>query len=200
MPAITKPELLKLSERLVGQQCVLRPYRSGDGSAVFHAVDRSRADLKHWVTWVDEYPLEEDWERYVRRMAAQWSTRESLAFGIWSSDETELYGGVGIHGINWTVPSGEVGYFLHADARGKGIAAEALRLVVELGFLEIGMNRLWATCDVINQGSWHLLDRVGFKREGHLRGERRNPQGGIRDTFVYGMLAREWQNTHSTSV
>ena len=192
MPAISKPELLELSERLQGPQCVLRPYRAGDGSAVFRAVDRSRADLKHWVTWVDDYPLEEDSERYARRMNAQWIARESLNLGIWSPDETELYGGIGIHAIDWTVPSGEVGYFLHTDARGKGIATEALRLIVRLGFQEIGMNRLFATCDTVNQGSWHLLERAGFKREGHLRGERRNPQGGIRDTFVYGMLAREW--------
>lgn len=192
MPAIAKPELLELPERLVGQQCILRPYRAGDGPAVFHAVDRSRADLKLWVDWVDEYPLEEDWERYVRRMAAKWSTRESLVFGIWSPNETELYGGAGIHGFDWKVPSGEVGYFLHKDARGKAVATEALRLIAALAFNEIGMNRLWATCDVANHGSWHLLERAGFAREGHLRGERRNPQGGIRDTFVYGMLAREW--------
>ena len=194
MPAIAKPELLELSERLHGLQCVLRPYRAGDGSAVFRAVDRSRADLKHWVTWVDEYPLEEDSERYARRMSAKWIARESLNLGIWSPDETELYGGIGIHAIDWTVPSGEVGYFLHADARGKGIATEALRMVVRLGFDEIGMNRLCATCDAVNLASWRLLERVGFKREGHLRGERRNPQGGIRDTLVYGMLAREWPN------
>lgn len=193
MPAVTSPELIELPSRLEGLRCVLRPYRSGDGVAIFRAVERSRDDLKLWVDWTDQYLVEDDSERYARRMAAKWTARESLNLGIWSLDETEMYGGIGIHGFDWTVPSGEIGYFLHGDARGKGVATEALRPLVKLAFTEIGMNRLWATCDAINQGSWHLLDRVGFKREGHLRGERRNPQGGIRDTFVYGMLSREWR-------
>ena len=200
MPVIDKPELIDLPARIDGEKCVLRPYRPGDGAAIFHAVDRSRADLKLWVDWADEYQVAEDSERYARRMAAKWIARESLNLGIWAPDETELFGGVGIHGFDWRVPSGELGYFLHKDARGKGVATEALRLMVKLAFGDIGLNRLWATCDTVNQGSWRLLDRAGFSREGHLRGERRNPQGGIRDTFVYGILAREWQNSNSTSV
>lgn len=199
MPAITQPELVELPTRLIGEKCILRPYRPGDGAAIFHAIERSRADLKLWVEWTDEYQVEADSERYARRMAAKWLARESLNLGIWSPDETEMYGGVGIHGFDWRVPSGEVGYFMHKDARGKGVATEALRLLAAFAFVDVGLNRLWATCDAANLGSWRLLDRAGFSREGHLRGERRNPQGGIRDTFVYGMLAREWQNAKPTS-
>ena len=194
MPMIDKPELIELPSRLEGEKCILRPYRSGDGVAIFHAIDRSRADLKLWVDWTEEYQIETDSERYARRMAAKWIARESLNLAIWSPDETELFGSVGIHGFDWRVPSGEIGYFLHKDARGKGIATEALRLLVKLAFADVGLNRVWATCDTLNHGSSRLLDRAGFKREGHLRCERRNPQGGIRDTFIYGMLAREWQN------
>ena len=54
MPVIDKPELIDLPARIDGEKCVLRPYRPGDGVAIFHAVDRSRADLKLWVDWADE--------------------------------------------------------------------------------------------------------------------------------------------------
>ena len=192
MPAIQKPELLNLPAQIVGEQVVMRPYRAGDGAAIFRAVDLDRQDLKRWVDWVGDYPAEEDSERYARRMHAKWLERESLVYGIWALDESELYGGISIHAFDWKVPMGEIGYFLHKDARGRGIATEALRLLTGLGMNSVGLNRMWASCDSANEGSWRLLERAGYKREGHLRSERRNPQGNLRDTFVYGVLAREW--------
>lgn len=195
MPAIEKPELLELPAQISGEQVLLRPYRAGDGAAVFAAVDHDRAELKRWVDWVDEYPAVGDSERYARRMHAKWIARESLVYGVWALDESELYGGISIHSFDWKVPTGEIGYFLQKNARGRGIATEALRLLTDLGMRAVGLNRMWATCDAANEGSWRLLERVGYKREGHLRSERRNPQGNLRDTFVYGMLAREWQSS-----
>lgn len=192
MPAIERPELLDLPTRIVSERIMLRPYHAGDGTAIFNAVDLDRQDLKRWVDWVDDYPAVVDSERYARRMHAKWLARESLVYGIWALDESELYGGISVHSFDWKVPMGEVGYFLHKDARGRGIATEALKLLTGLGMHAVGLNRMWATCDAANEGSWRLLERVGYKREGHLRSERRTPQGNLRDTFVYAMLAREW--------
>ena len=192
MPAIEKPELLDLPAWMASERVKLRTYRAGDGAAIFKAVDLDRQDLKRWVDWVDQYPAVEDSERYARRMHAKWLARESLVYGIWAPDESELYGGISIHAFDWKVPMGEIGYFLHKDARGRGIATDALRLLTGLGMQTVGLNRMWATCDAANEGSWRLLERAGYKREGHFRSERRNPQGNLRDTFAYGMLAREW--------
>ncbi len=194
MPAIEKPELLDLPATIKSERVLLRPYRAGDGAAIFRAIDLDREELKRWVDWVDDYPAVEDSERYARRMHAKWVARESLVYGIWAPDESELYGGVSIHSFDWKVPMGEVGYFTHKNARGRGLATEALRLLTGVGIQGIGLNRLWATCDAANDASWRLLERAGYKREGHLRSERRNPQGNLRDTFVYGVLAREWPN------
>ena len=60
MPAVDKPELLDLPAQLNGERVMLRPYRVGDGAAIFRAVDLDRHDLKRWVDWVDEYPAVED--------------------------------------------------------------------------------------------------------------------------------------------
>ena len=109
MPAIEKPELLDLPAQIVSERFMLRPYRAGDGAAIFRAVDRDRQDLKRWVDWVDEYPAEEDSERYARRMHAKWLARESLVYGIWALDESELFGGISIHSFDWKVPMGEIG-------------------------------------------------------------------------------------------
>jgi RimJ/RimL family protein N-acetyltransferase len=194
MPAIERPRLLELPERFETEKLVLRVYRAGDGVAFFDAVDEDRNELSQWLGWVDQHKAVEDAEAYVRNMAGKWITRESLILGIFSKDETTLYGGTGFHGFDWKVPSLEIGWFLRKSARGQGIGAEAVRLCCKLAFEHIGANRVWGTVDVLNDRSWRLFERVGFTREAHLRGDCRNHQGNIRDTFAYSMLAREWPN------
>ncbi len=193
MPAIERPRLLVLPERLETEKLVLRAYRAGDGAAFFDAVDEDRAELGQWLAWPPRYATVDDAEGYVRDMAGKWITRESMILGIFSKDERTLYGGTGFHGFDWKVPSLEIGWFLRKSARGQGIGADAVRLCCKLAFEHIGANRVWGTVDVLNDRSWRLFERVGFTREAHLRGDSRDHHGKVRDTFAYSMLAREWQ-------
>ncbi len=197
MPAIERPRLLELPERLVGENIVVRPYRLGDAAAHFAAVQEDRAELAEWVAWTDNFQTLADSEDYVLKMAGRWVTREGLIMGIFSRDEKTLYGGTGFHGFDWKVPSLEIGWFLRQSARGQGIGAAAVALCCKLAFEKIGANRVWGTVDVLNDRSWRLFERVGFTREAHLRGECRDHRGVVRDTFVYAMLAREWQRENS---
>ncbi len=194
MPAIEHPRLLELPERFETDMLVLRVYRAGDGVAFFDAVDEDRQELSQWLGWVDQHKSVEDSEAAVRNNAGKWITRESLILGIFSKDEKTLYGGTGFHGVDWKVPSLEIGWFLRKSARGQGVAAEAVRLCCKLAFEHIGANRVWGTVDVLNDRSWRLFERVGFTREAHLRGDCRDHHGSVRDTFAYSLLAREWPN------
>ena len=193
MPAILHPRLLELPERFETDKLVLRAYRAGDGAALFAAVNEDREDLSHWLPWVDNHQSVDDAETYVRNMAGKWIRCESLIMGIFSIDEKTLYGGTGFHGLDWRVPSCEIGWFLRKSARGQGMGAEAVRLCCKLAFEHIGANRVWGTVDVLNDRSWRLFERVGFTREAHLRGDCRDHHGNVRDTFAYSMLVREWQ-------
>ena len=56
---------------------------------------------------------------------------------------------------------------------------------------EIGLHRIYATTSSANTGSWGVMERLGMRRESHLR-EAELRDGEWVDTFVYGMLAREW--------
>jgi ribosomal-protein-serine acetyltransferase len=192
MPSIDRPRLLQLPSKILGKQCILRPYRSGDGAAFWEAVDEDRVDLAQWVGWVDAYKTPEDAESYVRNMGGRWVTREALILGIFSLDEKTLYGGTGFHGFDWKVPSLEIGWFLRSSARGRGIASEAVSLCCTLAFDHMKVNRVWGSVDALNNKSWKLFERVGFTREAHLRSECRDHHGTVRDTFLYGMLARDW--------
>ena len=184
-----RPELLDLPDQFVGECVLLRPYRPGDGRAFFEAIDRHRQELGTWVAWVEQYQTPEDGEAYVRRMQSKWIARSALILGIWSADGSRYFGGTGFQGFDWAVPSVELGYFLHADARGKGYAGEAIRLVTDFALQSLAARRIWASCDALNAPSVRLLERSGYRREATLRNECRDHHGSLRDTFIYAVTA-----------
>jgi len=184
------PELLDLPDELVGERVRLRPYRPGDGLAFFAAIDANRAELGRWLGWLDQQRSPDDAEAYVRRMQAKWLERSSLILSIWSRDGERYFGGIGFHGFDWSVPSMELGYFLRPEAQGQGYATEAAKLTVAFGLESLGARRIWASCDALNVRSVRLLERCGFAREGLLRNERRNLQGGLRDTAIFAITTQ----------
>ena len=93
----------------------------------------------------------------------------------------------------------EIGYIVNKDYQRRGYAEEALRAVLAHGF-EAGLHRAYAECDPRNECSWHLLEKLGFRREAALkqnvwfhRDEQGNPMW--QDTFVYALLAEEFGTT-----
>lgn len=80
----------------------------------------------------------------------------------------------------------------------KGYATEAARGVVAHVFNDLGGRRLGADCDVRNESSCKLLERLGFRREGHLvegtayKGDE-NDEPIIISIYLYAMLKREFE-------
>ncbi|HVP67952.1 MAG TPA: GNAT family protein [Anaeromyxobacteraceae bacterium] len=81
---------------------------------------------------------------------------------------------------------------------GQGYATETASEMMRFGFENLNLHRIGAECDVENTGSIRILEKVGMKREGHVRGHRR-ARGAWRDSFVYGILRPEWRSPHVDS-
>ena len=83
----------------------------------------------------------------------------------------------------------EVGYILHPDCWGQGLASEAVGAAIDHVFLTCGVPALTADVDPENAASIRLLERQGFVRTGF--GERTWNVGGVwKDSFFY-TLSRE---------
>lgn len=85
----------------------------------------------------------------------------------------------------------EVGYILAREHWGTGIAGEALSRLLDLLLLVERRRRIYADVDPDNAASRALLERLGFRLEGHLRAEWET-HIGVRDTVIYGLLRDEW--------
>jgi RimJ/RimL family protein N-acetyltransferase len=82
-----------------------------------------------------------------------------------------------------------VGYWLRPEARGRGTATVAVRLVARWAFGELGVQRLELTTAPENIASQRVAERVGFVREGVLRRlTAATKDNGRRDAVLYSLL------------
>jgi RimJ/RimL family protein N-acetyltransferase/ribosomal protein S18 acetylase RimI-like enzyme len=88
----------------------------------------------------------------------------------------------------------DLGYLLRRDAWGRGYATEAARAMLAAGFGQLGLHRIWATCDVNHRASARVLEKVGLRREGVLRG---HVFAGERwwDCALYAAVKTDWPAT-----
>ncbi len=91
----------------------------------------------------------------------------------------------------------EIGYVFNRAYQGRGYATEAANAVIAYGFNTRGARRIVAMCNPLNTASWRLLERLGMRREGHLKqniyfkkDEEGNPIWS--DTYEYAILKDEY--------
>jgi RimJ/RimL family protein N-acetyltransferase len=82
-------------------------------------------------------------------------------------------------------------YLLNRQYWGKGYMTEAMRAVFSFGFDQLGLHRLADWCDTRNAASARVMEKLGMRREGHLR-ETIWKDGAWHDEYLYAILAWEW--------
>ena len=87
---------------------------------------------------------------------------------------------------------GELLYVLNRPYWGQGYATEAARALLGLGFSELDLHRIYATCRPANVASWRVMEKLGMRREGHLV-QHRWMKGRWQDSLLYAILDHEWQ-------
>jgi RimJ/RimL family protein N-acetyltransferase len=191
--AIERPELLDLPDSIAGPRILLRAYRPGDGAALFAGLDPVRDELLQWMPWPVFHQAVADSESYARRMAAEFVLRKGLALGIWAHASGEFLGGCGFHAPDWVVPKAELGYFLLPAARGRGLATEATRLMIDYAFGHLKLNRVEGRCDRDNQRSAAVMRAAGMRLESTLRFETRDHHGKLRDTLLFALTSLDYE-------
>ena len=84
----------------------------------------------------------------------------------------------------------EIGIMLAPAAQGKGLAARALHEIIDHAFDRLGARRVYGDVDEGNVASQRLFERLGFQREGLLRGNW-HTHLGERHSVIYGLLTHD---------
>jgi ribosomal-protein-serine acetyltransferase len=166
----------------------LRALEPGDGRELQALIEANRAHLAEWLPWAAGQ-TRDDTERFIA-----WS-REQLrnASGCQAAivDRGVIVGVIGSHGIDRQHSSTRLGYWLAADAQGRGTMTQAVRAMLDEALDAWGLHRVEIRATVENERSRALIARVGFTFEGVAR-EAFRLGGAFRDDAVYSMLAPDW--------
>jgi RimJ/RimL family protein N-acetyltransferase len=169
----------------------LRPFTNEHADALF-AMHSSAHVLRSW-----DAPPWTGPERAQRFIAA---CREMAEEGSGARPAIErvsdgaFVGWCGLTRWNPDYRSASMGYCLDDAAWGQGFATEAAGALLEWAFDTLELNRVQAEADTRNVASARVLEKLGFVREGTLR-EDCVVNGEVSDSWVYGLLRREWRTT-----
>jgi len=112
---------------------------------------------------------EEDARTFVAAAPREREAGEALALVICPRDGDELLGTVGVQRFDRDHRTADIGYWMAPQARGRGAAARAVRLLAPWALRELGLARIQLDADVDNVASQRVAERAGFVREGVLR-------------------------------
>ena len=164
---------------------VLRLPRDADAPAIAAAC--CDAEIARWIPVPVPYRLE-DARAFVAFAAEAWSSGREPTFVIADAASRTLLGTIAVPRRPDEPGKAAVGYWLAPEARGRGAATRAVRLVSRWVFTaEPGLVRLELLTLVGNEASGHGALRAGFAREGVLR--RYLPfRGGLVDAVMFARL------------
>ena len=167
-------------------EIVLRAWERRDAKAVTAACQDP--EIPRW-TVVPYHYTERHARDFIAGTAADLEAGRELALAIVDRDDA-LVGAIGLANFDWADLKAEIGYWIAAEARGRGIGAAATRLLGVWAVTKLGLERLELLANPRNEASLRLAERAGFTREGTLRRYRR--RHGVREDLVmFSLLAED---------
>lgn len=166
----------------------LRPFGDADADDLF-ALQSDAHVLRYWDSppWRDRSRA----ERFLATCRQMEQEGTGVRLAVDRACDGTFIGWFTVNAWNPDFRSARLGYCFAAPAWGHGYATEAAREVLGWAFATLDLNRMQAECDTRNGASAHVLEKLGFVREGTLR-EDCIVDGDVSDSWVFGLLRREW--------
>jgi [ribosomal protein S5]-alanine N-acetyltransferase len=180
---------------LKGPGVRLRPHTEADVPRIVQACSDPRA--RHWLVPLPDPYTEQHARHYVREAALQASLGHRVAWAVTDASD-RLLANIAIFRLDDPAnpTGGEIGYWAHPDARGRGVVSDAVDLVVAHAFAPVaegglGRHRIQIGAAWGNAASRHVAERAGFTLVGHFRQDGVVGTGAVDDGAWYDRLATD---------
>lgn len=167
---------------------ILRQMRHSD-TEVFYALRTSETIMKY-IGRPRPTDLNEV-RALIDKILSDYNQSEGISWVITPKETDEIIGTIGFWRLDKTNHRAEIGYLLHNDYWGKGIATEAMHAVLPYGFNELKFHAIEANIDPLNEASKKLLLRTGFVQEAYFR-ESYYFEGKFLDSAIFCLLHHEY--------
>ena len=180
-----------LPERLEHDGLVLRRWTEADAELVEAAVTANVDHLRPYMPWIASEPMPIEARRALEReWEAAWAAGGDVIYGIF--EDGVVVGGTGLHR---RIGQGglEIGYWVHVDHLGEGIARRASEGLTSLAFTIAGIDRVEIRHDISNVHSRRVPEQLGFHligRDAPNRELRAPAETGV--DLVWQMTREEW--------
>lgn len=138
-----------------------------DAEELFLLTDANRAHLRRWLPWLDQTRVPAATVHFIDFTRAAAAAGTGLHCAIFEQDVM-----VGVCGYNRIDPvnrCAHIGYWLAADAQGRGIMSRCVAALASYGFVRHELHRQVIACAEENRASAAVAERCGFRFEGVAR-------------------------------
>ena len=173
---------------LTGPTLRVRIPRLDDAPALFREASDPR--VTQWFSW-GPYESVSEARHYLERLPGERERGVQLDLVV----EHLQAGPIGISGFSEIARRDRratIGTWLGHAWWGRGANHEVKALMCHLGFELLGLERIGSYANVAHERSQRALQRLGFEREGVLRGFHRHG-GQPLDVAVFGLLRSDWE-------
>jgi RimJ/RimL family protein N-acetyltransferase len=182
---------LTITRPLLTARLTLRPYQPDD-LAFLHDMF-GREDVCRYLPW-PPMNLDQAKAKLEQRMQQRSITAEGHPIVLAAIETaTGKQAGEFMLRLN-SLPNllGEIGWSIHPDAQGRGLATEGGLEMLRLGFEDLGLHRIMAGSDPRNAASVRVMEHLGLRREAVFL-ESELIKGEWLDEAVSAILASEWR-------
>ncbi|MEU8358369.1 GNAT family protein [Nonomuraea sp. NPDC048882] len=150
----------------------------------------SLAEVCRFQAWGPN--TEEQTRTFVTTSVEAWSQASQLRFPYAAQIDGDVVGMGELHVRSRGQRQGEITYVVHPRWWGQGVGTAIGNELLRRGFEEIGLHRIYATCDPRNAGSARVLRKLGMTWEGRHR-HTALIRDGWRDSELFSILEDEWR-------
>jgi RimJ/RimL family protein N-acetyltransferase len=161
---------------------VLRPKRPTDAEAITAACQDP--EIPRWTLVPSPYSLE-DARAFLESSAEEEAAGKSVNLLAVDARDDRLLGSFSLMELDHEAGYGEIGYWMAAEARGRGIATRAVRLLAGWARHELGLVRIDVLPHKDNPASRRVAEKAGFTDTGELVGA---PRAGVEEP-VYAVYS-----------
>lgn len=165
----------------------IRPYEWDDVPEVFEAAWESRRHVGQWMSWMtEEYSIVRTVE-WIQHAVTAWDAGTDYEFLIIDREDGSIAGSCGLSEVSGKYLMSNVGYWVRVSKLNLGAARQAVQLLAEFGFSELGLNRLEIVIAPGNEGSRRVALASGALYEGLLH-QRLRVGETVLDGEMYALL------------
>ena len=174
----------------VGRDIELCLPKLEDAEELFCLTDRNRAYLDKYLSWLDGCREVQDTKKFLEEVIASTKCLKALCFII--RFQEKQVGMLGCNEIDHVNRLATIGYWLDEAYQGMGITTQSLEALIGYLFSTLGLHRIEIRCAVENTRSWKIPEKLGFTREGVLKGAIYHSTGYF-DVYLYGLVSTDYK-------